>query len=367
MKEKLFSKDDTWAVKGVAILFMYWHHCFLDRSRFEGCTVDFFPLPEELAIYIAAFFKICVGMFAFLSAYGMTVSTRQRYSDISLGRSDVIKSTFSRWFSLMQGWIFVFVLCELITFMIDRRPLEIYGTGTRGVINFMIDFAGLADIFQTPLLIATWWYMSLAIVIIILMPILLKMYTYFGVLLIPVAIVLPQALGLDITNLVRWFLAVVLGIVFAEEKVFERAGNWLLGRKKILKFIGFIAVFILMVMFRQSKMGAEFLYIMDGIVPAYIILLLYVYVIHIPVLQNILVLLGKHSMNMFLIHNFVRVVYLYEWTYSFKFAFLDVLVLVIETLFLSIMIEKLKDVCKYNMLCSKIKKGVLNLISSRCN
>lgn len=71
-------------------------------------------------------------------------------------------------------------------------------------------------------------------------------------------------------------------------------------------------------------------------------------------------------MNMFLIHNFIRVIYLYDWTYSFKYAILDVLVLVLETLLISIVLEKIKEISKYNMMCSKLKKHVIVWINSRC-
>lgn len=366
MEKYKFTKDDTWAIKGIAIIFMYWHHCFLDKSRFEGCFVDFFPLSENVAIYIAAFFKICVGMFAFMSAYGITVSTRQRYSDICLGKKDTYISVFSRWFSLMQGWLFVFIICEVITFFIDRRPLEIYGGGTKGIINFFIDMLGLADLFQTPLLIATWWYMSLAICIIIVMPILLLIYKKIGLLLILLMIVLPKGLGLDITNMIRWMLALGLGIVFAEKNVFERVKGWVYKNNTILKSAALAVLLILLVMFRQSRMGGQFIYILDGVVPAYVILLSYVYIIAIPYVRPILILLGKHSMNMFLIHNFIRVIYLYEWTYSFRYAIIDVLVLLFETVLLSMLLEKAKEILGYNMICGKIKKSIVRMIDSRC-
>ncbi|MCD7820831.1 MAG: hypothetical protein LUG64_01280 [Clostridiales bacterium] len=39
-----FSVRDTNVVKGVAIILLLFHHCFLSASRFEGYDISFFPL-----------------------------------------------------------------------------------------------------------------------------------------------------------------------------------------------------------------------------------------------------------------------------------------------------------------------------------
>ena len=36
-----FSKKDTAAIKGIAILIMMLHHCFMQEKRFEGFTISF--------------------------------------------------------------------------------------------------------------------------------------------------------------------------------------------------------------------------------------------------------------------------------------------------------------------------------------
>ena len=41
-----FTMDDTWALKGVAILLMLFHHSFLSPDRYAGDTVIFSPFSE---------------------------------------------------------------------------------------------------------------------------------------------------------------------------------------------------------------------------------------------------------------------------------------------------------------------------------
>ena len=55
------SKQDTTAIKGIAICLMLWHHLFLR-------TVEF----GNVAHYLAQVFKVCVALFLFVSGYGLT-------------------------------------------------------------------------------------------------------------------------------------------------------------------------------------------------------------------------------------------------------------------------------------------------------
>ena len=72
-----FSKNDTLTVKGVAILIMMWHHCFL-AGRFENFNILTWPLSYGHFTTIASFFKICVSLFAFVSGYGLNLSCTGR-------------------------------------------------------------------------------------------------------------------------------------------------------------------------------------------------------------------------------------------------------------------------------------------------
>ncbi len=73
----MFTKDDTLKVKGVAIILMLFHHCFLNAARYEGQIVSFSPFNEADVNYWCLFFKICVPIFVFLSAYGITISYKK--------------------------------------------------------------------------------------------------------------------------------------------------------------------------------------------------------------------------------------------------------------------------------------------------
>ena len=76
-----FTKKNTLAVKGIAISFLLCYHCFSQTARMGGAKVSFWPLPQNLAMLISLCMVHCVGMFAFLSVYGLTLSMKSKYPE----------------------------------------------------------------------------------------------------------------------------------------------------------------------------------------------------------------------------------------------------------------------------------------------
>ena len=77
--ESRFTKNNTLAVKGIAISFLLFYHCFSQASRMGGgASVDFTPLSREAAMMISRCMVQCVGLFAFLSVYGLTRSVKKK-------------------------------------------------------------------------------------------------------------------------------------------------------------------------------------------------------------------------------------------------------------------------------------------------
>ena len=167
-----FTKKDTSLVKGVAILMMLFHHCFESTGRYAGFEMNFFPLTESQTVTIASFFKICVALFVFLSGYGIAKTLEKTPED------GYKRQICRRTFSLMSGFWFIFVLSIISSAIIMPSMLNVYNDPH--IINRFIfvlyDFLGLSELFGTPTLIGTWWYMSLALIIIAIMPALYRFY-----------------------------------------------------------------------------------------------------------------------------------------------------------------------------------------------
>ena len=68
--------------------------------------------------------------------------------------------------------------------------------------------------------------------------------------------------------------------------------------------------------------------------------------------------LGKHSMNIFLIHSFYRDVFFHKFTYSFYYAWLDYIVLMAISLVTSIVLEWFKKLIRYEKFIDWVKRLV---------
>lgn len=363
-----FTKKDTALVKGAAILMMLFHHLFTSAERYAGYEIIFQPFGEVFTVQLARFFKICVGMFVFLSGYGITKSLS------ALDGNDpkrYMKQIGRRTFSLMSGYWTIFILSVIAAAIIKPSLLSVYRGGYKVdyAVLGLFDFLGLSELFGTPTLNGTWWYMSLALIIIAIMPLLYNLYKKYG--FIPLFMLSFIACGFvknarsdEIVNydMVRWLFTLDLGIIFADkDRLAKIKGLRIIKKSKtadyIIKLIVFTALLAGSCLLRQYG-DWTVSYICDGIVPAYAVIYCYVILGEIPVLRNVLRFFGKHSMNIFLSHTFLRAYYLKDFIYGLKYPALIFAVLTVLSLLLSIIIDLIKKYSGYDKLCGRIIKKI---------
>lgn len=348
-----FTKKDSLALKGIAILMMYVHHFYLSPERWAGYTVDFFPLTESMTVYLAEFLKTCVCVFVFITGYGMTQSLKQKHPDFRPSSTDMLSYTRHRLVSLLSNFIFVYLLVILVSFPTGRF-FEIYGRSGSSILYVLVDMFGLAKLFKTPSYVGTWWYMSLAIVLVVLFPLFVKLYREYRWAFLFAVMLLPRFLNLRVvnTNLLHYTLAMALGMYCAESDLFSRWKNFEETRlrkiPKILLFLFHLLLLAALVVFRQSDAGQGLLEVFDGIIPVYIAYFGRLYLFRLRGLSPVLRFLGKHSMNMFLTHTLIRTTFFQDFSYSFGNAWLNVLVLLVITVLLSMVIEALKKLVHFS-------------------
>ena len=354
-----FDKKASSVVKGVAIIMLLFHHCFLTTGRYKGYVVDFFPITQEMMLLIAPYFKVCVGIFAFITGYGITISLKKVDANFNLSSRRFSQLTIKRYLSLMSGYWFIFLLTHFLPFGLAAQRLEkVYGSGIAKYLYILLDFVGVSKLYGTPIFDSTWWYMGLAITIIFAMPILLIVYRKVGIFLFFLLFLIPRNLSLPISNISRWFPIVVLGIICADTGLLDKFKRYLVFHSvvltKIIKFIILSGLIIICMYYRTDPKTQSFRDLWDGIVPFFYVLFCFEFLTDIPGISHTLCYLGKHSMNIFLIHTFIREYYYTYFIYSFKNAFLIVFILLLCSLALSIIIEWLKKVTRYNTLTKMV-------------
>lgn len=365
-----FSIYDSMLVKGVAIILLVFHHC-ISMNQVEKHTMNFFPFESyHWPVMVCDSFKLCVGMFIFITGYGLYKS----YSKIEIGSKTVFNWIGTRLFKTLSGFWFVYILVFIITYAVDKRPLTLYVTGPTKMegswLYAVIDFFGLAHITGTPTLIGTWWYMSAVVILIIFFPLLFGMGEKFSYFVTAFAmILLPRILGIGFPgtkNVFSFVLAFILGMAFAKYDVFAKQDKFTLFKNhKLLSDIVLFFVYLFaffMIVYVTDKLGRKYLWELNYCIdPVIIILFANKYLKRIPVLNRVLMYIGNHSLNIFLIHTFIRYEYLNDFTYSFKYALLIPVVLLAISFALSVAVELLKKLIRYDKFVSKIiKKAFAN-------
>lgn len=210
---KKFSLRETNISKGVACILLLFHHLFYHSSRYDMyyhiLGIDNPPLIAKIAIMS----KVCVAIFVILSGYGLAKSfEKASCSSAYFTYKHIVKL-------LCQYW-FVFIIFVPLGFFLGKNPVEIYGTGVKGITVFVIDFMGLANIFGTRTMNATWWYMGLIIILYMLFPIFhmtVKRYSYPALVGAFLICFFGTVTGRWYHSLFAWILPFVTGIYLAQK------------------------------------------------------------------------------------------------------------------------------------------------------
>lgn len=366
-----FTKEHTMQMKGIALIILLFHHCFLNAQRWATVPyeklattkgwgyypISFAPFSSHTIQYLASFSKICVAMFVFMTGYGMWVSYESQKKKTTM--SNYIKK---RMVTLMTGFLIIFVVTEILAIPTGRF-IEVYGHDFRSVVYMIIDALGLAKLLGTPLFCLTWWYMSLAIVLIMIFPFVHSIMEKYQWVVVVASIIVPRACGFgQSTDLFRYLLAYTLGMYFAQHDLLARIKEKFMEQNvagKLLSLIVSLIGLAVIIKCRQNAwIGWKYLDFWDGFAAMYVIVLSYIYILNGKWIVKGLGFLGKHSMNIFLIHSFYRDVFFHKFTYSFYYAWLDYIVLMAISLVTSIVLEWFKKLIRYEKFIDWVKRLV---------
>jgi len=365
MKNKTLTINESNIVKGIAIIFMMFHHLFLSPDRYEGFEISFWPMSEFIVNDIALLMRICVSLFVFISAYGITIKLRDK------SIKEIIIISFQRYVKMITNfWVaYLFVLIVDMVGWDGIHTLSQFGNNKYTPLYMLIDLLGISDILTSPTLIGTYWYMSMATLIIFTVPCLLSIYRKLGFPFILFLISISYAIEWKYIWYSRYLLCILLGIAFANNSLFEKISILFMRSKKSVKALIFscgIILSIILCLIKLSNLQWSLMQICDGI----LVVLLSEFVILINnygYFSRILAFIGVHSMNIFWIHSFIRHCWMREFIYGLKYPLICTIILLLISLLISLILEKIKDICMFSRLQSfigrSIEKGV-KLLSS---
>lgn len=319
-----FSKQTSMAAKGIAVILMLVHHLFICSTEFTlqyGTT--YAPFGENAVMSFSNLAKLCVAVFVFLSAYGMTVSLSKHEGSMAVYlRRRMKKLMFSFWI--------VYAL-SIATCFLRPDHLSVYTADGkfRAVVYVLADITGLSSLFGTPSYNETWWYMTLAIILIFLTPVMVRFYEKFGICAIAVAAALPY-LGLQQTGMLTYIFTAMLGVAAAKSGLFDKIRGKVSSRgKKAAALILNLLIFLFLCILR-IKIGL--VYWTDAFLALSLITELFLLMDCGPMRFPVLSFIGSCSMNIFLIHTLIFEYYCTAFIYSPKnWILITLLLLAVST------------------------------------
>lgn len=354
--KRVFDKKDTLLVKGIAISLMLFYHLFESADLLQRLRVNYEPFSQDVFLLLSGFGNICVAIFAFLSAYGITKGLMMKETEteaVAPGLKDMYREASGRYLKLVGNFAVMFISVNVLWFRYFDY-VKLYGNGWQGALLAIVDMLGLSQLFGTPTLNMTWWYMELAVLIIFAIPLLYLLVKRVENYLIIMAFFTPFVICLQ-EDVKRYLLVVVFGVVAAKQEWFEKLSLYKI--KKHWKLLLGLVLFATGVVVRQNFLvHSMFLWIVDAPIAVFICWFGTEFLGRIPGLSHLLRFLGKHSMNIFFIHTFFYMSIYQPYIYQFQYAALIYLVLLGVTLLYSVLLEGIKTIV-YNVVTKIRTKG----------
>ena len=354
VEQRSFSKEMTLVTKGVLILMLLTHHLFFGNAieAYDVITISSDAIwIQELVKYL----NICIAGFAFLSAFGITRNLKNSKEKKPKG---YFHAACRRLLKLESSVWFIYLCAILYKKFVLHESIKLMYVGAQNQFEplyLLIDLCGLSTYFGTPHINVTWWYLSFAILLIAAMPILYMLYEKFRYAILPVGVLLPVVIFQGNVYFASLLPVVILGIAFAYEDWFEKLDVAVRGwQKRILSLV--ICLALLVFSFELCANVREIYAYPFAFLIAY---LAFAYLGRIPGVRHVLMFIGEHATNIFLIHTFIYYYFYPDFIYSFRYSVCIVLALLLISLLVSVVIELLKKVTGYNrlvnMLLNKMK------------
>lgn len=341
--QQQFTKEHSNITKGLAVLLLLVYHLFENEEILVSLEVNYAPFSKESFLRFSGFGNICVSIFVFLTAFGIATGLLAQNWEEGLFWKKAYDQASKRFFRLMANFAILYLSVNLLWWhQFDYQSL--YGGGIQGMLLLFTDALGLPMFFDTPTLNATWWYMEIAYLLIFLVPLLTWLTKKIGYAILLPGFFVPYAVTIQ-PDLKRYLFVAVFGVCAAYGKWPDRLLN--LKLHPVLKWLAGITGFMLCILIRQNFMVHEYyIHLVDAPIVLFLVFMAAVLMASVPVLGKALAFIGRHSMNIYLVHTFFYLILWRQYIYYFQYAGITFLLLLAVCLLYSVVLETVKKIIK---------------------
>lgn len=346
----MFTKDKTNVCKGVGILLLLFHHMFTKKWALNNLYfISDAPGTMEL---VAKGMRVCVWLFAFLSAYGLTI----KYSKMSKSK----RTSFvpMQWLSLMKPFWLIYPFAVFISYIIKHNVGTLYH---HNFWYFIYDFFAVADILKTPKLLGVFWYMSFALLVVLFIPLINKFCSFCGYASLPITFIVIQFINDGIVtynggSYLDYLFVVVCGVLIAQKDLFNRIAAakihilWRIVISVLLAAAACGALWFKLIYLKSDPLHLGGLF---SAAAAVMICLLFGVFITFKPLCFCLAFLGRYSGMMFLLHTILLSI-LPKLVFITQVAVADYFIFAAESLAVAILIDFLRKLIRYDKWFEKI-------------
>ena len=335
------SKDDTWFLKGVAILLLLYHHLPFDT--------DWGFVPKSGA-------RVCVWIFIFISAYGFSLQMKNKYE------KKPVRFILKRWLLLYTQMWFFYLFNLTVHIIWDHSLIDYFKSS---VFNLPLDMLGLYSLFGKPE-IASYWYVNFLIIVIILFPLLYYLAKWTSWFSIPIVVLVTQLIPYKMEfihggQLNYYLVIVMIGILFAQRSVFEKLERFK-HKKDFIVTVGSLVLLSVLLVVRYILLPhtTDKWYLSIGPVSTLMALIIVVFVYLCRTdgkISKLIQKLGTHSGNIFFIHWFFYNYLIY--VLKIGIPVLGFVCCFAYCLSISLLVEFIKKKTDYN---NRIRKGLKILL-----
>lgn len=299
------TRQDTAVLKGIAICAMLCHHLY-------GYPPDGVEPYSGMLAWFGVLGKVCVALFLFCSGYGLATN----YKPQSL--LDDIKFIAKRLVKFYANYWVIFLIFVPITIFVFHRSLgDAYGEDSSIYWCLCKDVLGLQGYESYNV---TWWFNLLIIILYLLFPILYRIVHVQPIIAIIIGMIVMRFgshLSLSSVEIYMWQFPFVLGMAWQVcENKFSNVTAWQIKHKYIF-IICLISLSLLFVILRMWPIIPHWSGVrMDGFLSCTITLCVITILRYLSHVMDVLSFLGKHSMNIYLMHTFINGYWYPEWLHT---------------------------------------------------
>lgn len=348
MEEK-FDIDKTNICKGIAICLMIIHHLFWNVPGI-GFAINDVALSQRIGIIG----KVCVSIYLILSGIGIFKSDKNNMTNKQFYIKRITK--------LYIYYIFIVLTSTIIGILFFKDELIMtIGYGLVGIKNFLLTCTGVQYIIGYQGFNGAWWYMSVAIICYFCYPFIKINIDQYGLKFIIISFIITflydVPIGrLKIFEILSWIFPFIIGIYVAKENIYYKIKLYIYKDNEVLKKGTLFISFFILVYIRQAiQPQSSFAIKLDYLLAFIITLLVYLYFAKLRYFENILIYLGKHSMNIYFIHMFITTYFIKDFIYSLDNPIIMFFITLSISLLWSNMLNLIKKYIKLDIIVSKIE------------